>query len=175
MNATSAATATAAKVADFVISRVLDAPRELVWSAFSEPERIKEWWSPKGFTRVFAKTDFRVGGSHHYHLKTPDGSSIWGKLTYREIAKPARLVFITAFSDEAGGMTRHPMAPNWPLQLLTTVTFDEQGGKTKLTVRWSPINATEEEIEAFDAARDGMTQGWTGTLDNLAAHLVQAR
>jgi uncharacterized protein YndB with AHSA1/START domain len=161
---------------DFVISRVFDAPRDLLWKAFTEPERMRHWWGPKGFKVIASKMDLRVGGTYHYGLESPDGKPMWGKFVYREITPPERLVFISSFSDENGGVTRHPMAPNWPLEMLSTFTFEEQpGGKTKFTVRWAPYNATEEETQVFEAGRDSMTQGWSGTMEQLAAYLVTAK
>src|SRR5262245_43510210 len=137
---------TPARGGDFVISRVFDAPRDLVWKAFTEPERMKEWWGPKGFKVITSKMDLRPGGTYLYGMKGPDGSPMWGKFVFREIVAPERLVVITSFSDEAGGITRHPMAPNWPLEMLSTFTFEEQSStKTKLTIRWSPYKATDEE------------------------------
>src|SRR5262249_19849622 len=109
---------------EFVISRVFDAPRALVWKALTEPERMKQWWGPKGFKVIASKMDLRPGGIYHYGLQSPDGAPMWGKLTYREIAAPERLVFITSFSDEAGGITRHPMAPTWPLEMLSILTLE---------------------------------------------------
>jgi uncharacterized protein YndB with AHSA1/START domain len=172
MSAATAKTQTAASP-DFVISRVFDAPRELVWKAMTEPERMKEWWGPKGFTVLAAKMDLRPGGSYHYGMAGPDGAQMWGKMAYREVEAPSRLVFINSFSDEAGGVTRHPMAPTWPLEMLSILTFEElPDGKTKFTVRWSPHNPTAEEQQTFDAGHASMTQGWGGTLDKLAAYLT---
>jgi uncharacterized protein YndB with AHSA1/START domain len=160
---------------DFVISRVFDAPRELVWKAFTDPERMKHWWGPKGFTVIASKMDLRPGGIYHYGMKAPDGSPMWGKFVFREVAAPERMVFINSFSDEGGGISRHPMAPTWPLEMLSTFTFEEEpGGKTKLTIRWAPHNATSEEQKTFDASHDNMRQGWGGTLDQLAAYLAKA-
>ena len=152
------------KSADFVISRVFDAPRELVWKCFTEPERMKEWWGPKGSVIVASKMDLRVGGTYHGAMRDPDGRVMWAKFVYREIVAPERLVWVHSFSDEAGGLTRHPMSPTWPLELLTTVTFERKrrSGKTKLTLRWSPLDATTEERKTFDAAHDGMRGGWGG-------------
>jgi uncharacterized protein YndB with AHSA1/START domain len=82
------------------------------------------------------------------------------------------MVFVSSFSDEAGGVTRHPMAPNWPLEMLSTFLFEEESGKTRFTVRWSPLNATEEERATFVAGHASMQQGWGGTLDKLAAYLA---
>ena len=103
------------KAADFVISRVFDAPRDLVWKTFTDPEHMRHWWGPKGFSVIASKMDLRPGGGYHYGLKAPDGAAMWGKMVYREIVAPERIVFINSFSDEAGGTTRHPMAPTWPM------------------------------------------------------------
>ena len=172
MTAASKPTAT---IPDFVISRVFDAPRDLVWKAFTEPERMRHWWGPKGFTVIAAKMDLRPGGTYHYGLKAPDGSAIWGKFVFREIVAPKRMVFINSFSDEAGGTTRHPMHAAWPLEMLSSFTFeDEPGGKTKVTVRWAPYNATHDECKTFDTLRESMQQGWTGTMDQLANYLAKS-
>jgi uncharacterized protein YndB with AHSA1/START domain len=159
---------------EFVITRVFDAPRELVWKAFTEPQRMKEWWGPKGVTITRSEMDLRPGGSYQYAMRTPDGNTMWGKFVYREITPPSRMVFVSSFSDEAGGVTRHPMAPTWPLEMLSIFSFEEEGGKTRFTVRWSPLNASEEERAAFAAGHASMQQGWGGTLDKLAAFLAKA-
>jgi uncharacterized protein YndB with AHSA1/START domain len=161
---------------DFVMSRVFDAPRDLVWQCFTEPERMKRWWGPKGFTVIASKMDLRVGGTYHYGMTPPNGGTMWGLFTYREIVPQQKLVFSNSFSDEKGGITRHPGHDKWPLRLLTTFTFeDAPGGKTKFTVRWQPLDATPEEQQTFDAMHDSMTQGWGGTLDQLEAYLKQAK
>lgn len=162
--------------ADFVISRVFDAPRDLIWKCFAEPERMKEWFGPKDSVIVSSTMDFRVGGTYHGAMRDPTGRVMWAKFVYREIVVPRRLVWVHSFSDEAGGLTRHPLSATWPLELLTTVTLEEAPArKTNLTIRWSPLNATAEENKTFDAARDGMTQGWTGTFERLAAYLTNAK
>jgi len=166
---------TEAKNKDFVISRVLNAPRELVWQSFTQPERMKEWWGPKGVKVIKSEMDLRVGGTYHYGMETPDGKVMWGRMVYREITRPARLLFINSFSDEAGGLSRHPLAPSWPLEMLSTFTFEEQpGGKTKFTVTWRPHNPTDEERATFDEGHASMTGGWTGTLDQFEAYLAKA-
>ncbi len=159
---------------DFVAARDFDVPRPILWACFTEPERMRHWWGPKGCKVVAANMDLRPGGSYHYGLQMPDGKTMWGKFVYREIVAPERLVFINFFSDEKGGVTRHPMAPNWPLEMLSTFTFDDLGtNKSRFTVRWEPHKATEEEREVFnsDAMRAGMTQGWSGTMDQLETYL----
>jgi uncharacterized protein YndB with AHSA1/START domain len=159
---------------EFVILRVFDAPRDLVWKAFTECEHLMHWWGPKGFKMLSCKLDLRPGGIFHYCLQSPDGQKMWGKFIYREIVAPERLVHIVAFSDEKQGVTRHPMSPSWPLETLATATFTEHDGKTTLTVRWAPHNATEAERNTFATSHESMRQGWTGTMDQLAAYLAKA-
>ena len=158
----------------FVITRTLNAPRKLVWQAFTEADRLKEWFGPKGFTPDVSKMDLRPGGTYHYRLKGPDGSTMWGKWVFREIVPQQRLVMISSFSDENAGVTRHPMAPTWPRELLSIFTFEDAGdGKTRITINWAPHDASEEEMKTFDAGRPSMTQGWSGTFEQLEAHVAK--
>jgi uncharacterized protein YndB with AHSA1/START domain len=169
MNAQSRAKEAAAP--EFVLSRVFDAPRELVWKAFTESQHLMHWWGPKGFKMISCQVDLRPGGLFHYGMESPDGHKVWGKITYLEIVPPERIVHIVSFSDENRGVTRHPLAPTWPLEILAVVTLTERGGKTEMTVYWKPHNATEPERATFDQSHDSMRQGWGGTLDQLAAFL----
>ena len=158
---------------DFVISRVYDAPRERVWQAWTEPERLKQWWSPPNFKTHTCKVDLRPGGMFLYGMRAPDGTEVWGRFIYREIVAPEKLVFIVSFSDPQGGRTRHPWSANWPLDILSTVTFEAEGARTKVTVRWTPHEASELERKAFDEGRGSLSQGWGGTLDHLTAYLAR--
>jgi uncharacterized protein YndB with AHSA1/START domain len=159
---------------EFVINRVVDAPRSRVWKAWTDAKDLKQWWGPKGFEVVSTKVDLRPGGIFLYHLRSQNGQEMWGKFVYREIVPEQRLVFITSFSDENAGETRHPMAPSWPLKMLSTVTFTESGGKTTVTVRWLPYEATQKECETFEAGRDSMKAGWTGTFERLDDYFGRA-
>ncbi len=161
------------ELAPFVISRVFDVPRDVMWRAWTERKRLMEWFGPKGFTMPAAKMDLRPGGSFHYCLCSPDGKEMWGKWSYREIVEPERIVLVHSFSDEAGGVTRHPFAPNWPLRTLSTFTLTDEGGGTRVTVEWLPLDPTDEERKTFDKGREGMKMGWTGTFDQLAAYLAK--
>jgi uncharacterized protein YndB with AHSA1/START domain len=158
----------------FVISRTFNAPREVVFDAFTKAEEMKKWWGPKGFTVVASKMDLRVGGTYHYGLRAPDGGSMWGLFVYREIVRPERIVFVNSFSNENGDVAHHPMAAGWPLQMLTTFTFEDVGGKTRLTTTSVALDATDAERDVFNSHHDSMTQGWTGTLDQLETHLAKA-
>jgi len=158
---------------EFVISRAFDAPRDKVWKAWTDREQLMQWFGPKGFTMTTAKLDFRPGGTFHYCLRSSDEKEMWGKFIYREIVAPERIVLVNSFSDEKGNLTRHPSSPTWPMEMLTTTTFTEEKGKTTVTVRWIPLNPTDDERKTFEGARDGMRQGWTGTFDHLSDYLAK--
>ena len=156
----------------FVITRTFNAPREMVFDAFTDPNSMKQWWGPKGFTMTVSKLDFRVGGTYHYCMLAPNGAPMWGRFVYREIVRPERIVFVNSFSDEHGGVVHHPMAPDWPLQMITTFTFEDLGNaRTQFTTTSMPLEATEAQRAVFDANHDSMKGGWTGTLDQLEQHL----
>jgi uncharacterized protein YndB with AHSA1/START domain len=158
---------------DFVISRTFDASRELMWKAWTESDRLARWFGPKGVTIVHSKNDLRPGGIYHYAMRTPDGQEMWGRWVYREIVKPERIVFVNSFSEPNGGVTRHPMAADWPLEMLSTITFSEREGRTTVTVRWAALNASETERNRFNTGHDSMRQGWTGTFEQLEAYLAE--
>lgn len=157
----------------FVLSREFNAPRHVVWAAWTEPERFKQWFGPKGVTVSLAVLDLRPGGTLHYSMRMPDGNVIWGKAVYREIVPPEKIVWVNSFSDQDAGITRHPFSKDpWPLQLLTEVTFAERNGRTTVTVRWLPLDSTAVERETFDRGRESMKTGWGGTFDQLEEYLT---
>jgi uncharacterized protein YndB with AHSA1/START domain len=163
---------TQTKTGDFVITRVFDAPPDLLWKCFTEPERMKEWFGPKGSIVVAAKMDLRVGGVYHGAMRGPDGKVMWAKFVYREIAPPRRLVWEHSFSDEAGGLTRHPLSPTWPLRLLTTGCARCAGRQDLAHATWAPLNASPQEQSTFEAAHEGMRGGWGGSFERLDAYLA---
>lgn len=177
MTASSEDTSATEKATDseFVITRVLDVPRDLVWKAWTRAERLAQWWGPKGFKIHVARLDFRPGGVFHYSMEAGNGHTMWGKFVYCEIAAPERMVFVSSFSDEAGNITRAPFFDGgWPLEVRNTLTLIERDGTTTLTLRGGPINATEDERKTFEANFDSMRQGFRGTFDQLAEYLAKA-
>lgn len=158
---------------ELVITRIFNAPRELVFKVWTEAEHLQHWWGPKGFTFGVVKLDLRPGGIFHYSMRSPDGHEMWGKFFYREINAPEKLVFINSFSDEEGNTVRAPFSPTWPMEILNTLTFTEHEGKTMLTMRGGPINATEEERKTYEAAFESMKQGFTGTFSQLDDYLAK--
>ncbi len=163
------------KAFEFFIRRTFNAPRERVWKAWTEVEQFGQWWGPKGFEVVSVTLDLRPGGMAHYRLRSPDGKDMWGRLLFREIVPQERLVFIVSFSDPKGGVSRHPLHEGWPLHIFSTVRFANAGpGKTEITVRWVPYEATESERKVFEDGKDSMTAGWSGTFERLDSYLATA-
>jgi uncharacterized protein YndB with AHSA1/START domain len=154
---------------ELVITRVLDAPRSLVFKAWTEPEHFVRWWGPKGFTTPFCKMDVRPGGVLYYCMRSPEGRDFWAQGVYREIVPPERIVFTDTFADEDGNPVEpahYGMSPDWPFETLVTVTFAEHQGKTKLTLQHSVPESLAEST--------GAAQGWSESLDRLAAELAKA-
>ena len=135
---------------ELVITRVFDAPRDLVWRAWTEPERIKQWSAPKGFTIPVAEGELRPGGAWKSCMRKPDGTDLWLAGVYREIDEPKRLVFTHAWLDEHGDP-----GP----ETLVTVSLVERGGKTEMTFRQSGFDSAD--------SRDGHAGGWNECFDRL--------
>jgi len=158
---------------EFVISRVFDAPRELVFDVWTRKEHLDQWFGPKGCKIVGGNLDLREGGTFHYGMQMPDGNVMWGKWTFREVRRPEKLVLISTFSDEKGGITVHPGNPDWPRQTLSTTTFESQGQRTLLTIKWQPYQASDIERRTFAENYASMNGGWSGTFEQLASYLAE--
>ena len=156
---------------NLVITRVLDAPRSLVWKLNSEAEHLARWWGPKGLTWVSGTLDFRPGGRFHYHMRGEGGYELWGKFEYREIEEPRRIVWVNSFSDPSGGTVRAPFMPEFPLEILNALTFTEDAGRTVLRLQSAPLDASAEEWAIFKGMHPSMQQGFGGTFDQLKAYL----
>ena len=160
--------AMAAAAQPLIITRTFEAPRERVWKAWTEPERLKRWWGPKGFTAPVCKIDLRVGGTYLNCMRSPEGQDFWSTGTYREIVAPARLVCTDSFADENGNVvpaSHYNMSGDWPLALQITVTLEEQAGLTILTLRHDGLPAGE--------MRTMCATGWNESFDKLATLLQQ--
>lgn len=155
----------------FKITRTFNAPRDLVWECWTKAEHIQNWLSPAGSSTELLHSDITPGGYNHAKITLPDGTFIYGKYTFKEINPKDSLIYVNAFSDEDANLIHHPMSPTWPLELLTTVDFVEQGDQTELTLRWEPIDAKAEETKTFIENLESCVQGWTGTFDKLDQYL----
>jgi uncharacterized protein YndB with AHSA1/START domain len=145
---------------ELVLTRVFDAPRELVFKAWTDPKQVAQWWGPRGFTNPVCDLDVRPGGAIRIHMRGPEGTVYPMTGVYQEVVEPERLVFTSAALDADG----NPM-----FEVLTTVTFAEQGGKTKQIMRARVINTTAQAAPYIA----GMEQGWTQSLERLAESLAK--
>lgn len=157
----------------FVINRTFDAPVDVVFEMWTDPEHLAQWVGPTGTTTCYQKADIRPGGESRYSMSGKE-FTLYGKVQYRNIEKPHTLVYTQQFCDEHGNISRHPLAPTWPETMLTNVSFAAEGeDQTRVTVTWSPFgDVTPEELQAFISFRASMTQGWTGSFDKLEAYLA---
>ncbi len=143
---------------ELVMTRIFDAPRELVFKAWTDPKHVAQWWGPKGFTNPVCEMDLRPGGSLRIVMRAPDGVDYPTTGVFREIVEPERLVFTDVALDEKG---------NPVLEGLTIVTLAEHGGKTKLTLHTAQTSTIGFVAEATKKL-EGMEEGWTQSLDRLA-------
>lgn len=142
---------------ELVIERVFDAPRRRVWEAWTDPDQMKQWSSPRGFTVPVSEGELRPGGSWRAVMVKPDGTELKLGGEYREIVEPERLVFTHAWYDEEG-------VPG--PETLVTVLLEERGDKTAMTFRQTGF--------ASAGARDGHEGGWGESFDKLASLLSGA-
>lgn len=147
------------------ITRVLDAPPDRVFRAWTDPGQVRRWWGPAGFSTPHCAMDLRPGGAWHICMRSPEGRDYWSKGVYQEIVPGDRIVTTDFFSDEAGNRvppSQYGMPADWPDEAVMTVTFRPEGdGRTRLSV--------SQGVPELLARESGAVQGWSETLDRLAA------
>lgn len=145
------------------ITRVFEAPRELVFLAWTSPEHLAQWHAPRGCTIAFSRFDFRPGGTFISTLRTPDNYECRCKGVYEDITAPERIVYTIAFSDEHGNLvepSEKGMDPDWPRETVVTVTFTEDNGKTTLTLHQTVAESLAKKTGAYPS--------WLEMFDRLA-------
>jgi uncharacterized protein YndB with AHSA1/START domain len=143
---------------ELVITRVFDAPRELVFKAWTDPRQAVTWWGPKDYPATHMEMDVRPGGAWRGRLRSIDGAKELGLGgVFREVIAPERVVFTFAWDEEG----------ERGLETLVTVTFAEQKGKTLMTFRQVPFQSVEE--------RDGHRGGWTSSFDRLEEQVTDLK
>jgi uncharacterized protein YndB with AHSA1/START domain len=141
---------------ELVMTRLLDAPREMVFAAWTDPKQAMQWWGPEGLAVVALEMEVRPGGKWRKCMRAPDGTDYWRSGVYREVVAPERLVF-TYVSDDPLGVPGH--------ETLVTVTFEQRGAKTMMTLRHSGFDAKP--------ARDSHLGGWTSCIERFARYMTQ--
>ncbi|MBC8242468.1 MAG: SRPBCC domain-containing protein [Alphaproteobacteria bacterium] len=157
---------------EFVMEREFDAPRELVWRAWTEPELLARWYGPNVET-VVHEFDLRPGGQWLHEMKMGENSH-FVRIEFQEIHPPERLVWHESSSDADWNPVANPMMPDWPSVLSTTVTFEDAGPKTTMRFVWAPHEATDAEIATFRGAMDHLGSGWGSgfeIMDQILAEL----
>lgn len=148
---------------EILVTRVFDAPRDVVFAAWTDPKHLERWHAPHGCAIRFSKIDARPGGGFHSCIRTPDGHECWCVGKYLEIVRPERIVYSMAVSDKDGKLIKPAAAgmdPEWPAETIVTLTFEEHEGKTKLTLHQTVGEAL--------ASRTGALPSWFQMLDRLA-------
>lgn len=160
---------------EYLLDRIFDAPREMVWRAWTDPDLLSRWYGP-GVDTVIHRFDLRSGGEWRNEMKWGDKSDL-SKMVFQEIVPQEKLVWHHSSTDADWNIISNPMMPDWPRVLLTTVTFNDAGSKTNVRLTMVPIEATDAEIACFAGAMAGMDNGWGkgyAVLDELFAELQES-
>lgn len=159
----------------FLVRRVLQAPVELVWQAWTDAEQLMEWFHPEVWKLSVSDMDLRDGGTYHYCMVSDQMPEMWGLWKFRSIRAPEFLEYIVSFSNAEREVVRAPFSETWPLETLSTMTLERHagiGGGTVMIIRNEPINATDEERRTFRDGMPSMAQGWGQTMESLVAFLA---
>lgn len=155
----------------YVLERVFDAPRELVWRAWTDAKLLPRWYGPRVET-IIHRLDVKPGGLWLLEMRM-GGNAHYQRVEYTKVTPPERLVWLHSSSDSDWNVIASPMMADWPRVLLTTVTFEQQGGQTRMRLTWVPHQASAAEIACFAAAMDGMGKGWGAGMALLAGLLAE--
>lgn len=159
----------------FVINRSFDVSVEKMFELWTNPDHLAKWVAPTGFNLEFIKRDIKPGGRTFSCMSNDAGNKMYGSANYLKLEKPNLIIYTQQFSDENDNLARHPMAPNWPATMLTTVKLVEEGpDQTRINLTWECHGETSvEEMKTFIFARSGMSTGWTGSFDKLEEYAKQ--
>lgn len=161
------------KVEPSVITREFNAPRQLVFDAWTQVQHLNNWMFPMpGCTCEFVSAEIENEGSSLHKITMPNGHEMWLYTKYEEVTSPEKLIFLQYMSNENGEIVPMAHIPNWPKDMLATLLFEEiSEHKTKLTFLWEPLNPTPQEAEAFENTRSDHGKGWGAGMDQLELYL----
>lgn len=148
---------------DVTIERTFDAPRDRVWEAWTDPEQVAQWWGPDGFTVPHCEMDVRPGGVFRIDMEAPDGTVYPNEGVFDEITEPARLVLTGGAIEDDDG--------NYQLEVRQTVTFEDRGDTTQLTLEAKAVTATPNVVEHLE----GLEPGWRQSFGKLAEYVEPSK
>lgn len=154
---------------DFVIERVFDVPRAMVWRAWTDPDLLAHWYGP-GVETVIHAFDPKPGGVWLNEMKWGEKSD-WSKMAFQEVVMEEKLVWHHSSTDSEWNIIANPMMPDWPRTLLATVTLEDAGAKTNMRLTMTPLNASNDEIACFTKAMEGFGKGWSSGFAIMAEQL----
>jgi uncharacterized protein YndB with AHSA1/START domain len=155
------------------LQRVFDAPRDLLWQAWTDPAHLAHWWGPAGYQIEVLRMDLRPGGLFHYKMQAPTGQDMYGIFRYRDVQAPDLLEYTNSFSNAECGIERHPMSATWPLKVLNVMKFVPEGRQSRLFISGGPFEATPEETETYVTNVENIRRGLEGTFGQLDAYLAK--
>jgi uncharacterized protein YndB with AHSA1/START domain len=158
------------KAAAFKIVREFNAPKEDVFNAFATEQALNEWWGPAETNNSAISLDFRPGGTFHFKMES-NGHVNYARFLFEKIEPYDLLEFFNSFADEQGNVIPAPFEISLPKSIFYSLSFTDRDEITTLTLTATPVDASESEIEGFEAISDGMQQGFTGTFDKLDGYL----
>jgi len=145
-------------VPEYIIDRVFDAPRAMVWRAWSDPKLLARWYGP-GVDTIIHKFDLKPGGEWLNEMKWGEKSDL-SKAVFQEVLPEEKMVWHHSSTDADWNIVSNPMMADWPRVLLTVVTFKDDGEKTKVRLAWTPLEASEAEMTCFANVMGNMSKGW---------------
>jgi uncharacterized protein YndB with AHSA1/START domain len=155
----------------YELERVFDAPPHIVWRTWTEPDLLARWYGPNVETIVH-RLDVKAGGLWLNEMRMGGGSS-YQRTEYTEVTPPERLACLMSNADSDWNIVPNPRMPDWPRTLLTVVTLENAGGKTKMRLTWTPHDASKAEIDCFAAMMGNMGRGWDAGMKLLAEILAE--
>jgi uncharacterized protein YndB with AHSA1/START domain len=153
---------------ELAVIRTFNAPREKVWRAYTDPDLVKQWWGPKGFTAPIIEAELKAGGRYLYCMRSPDGKDYWSVGVYKEFSPPERIVAIDSFADREGNIvpaSYYGLSSDWPLESEMTIILEDVDGRTRMTMRQQDVPVGPD--------RDNSIQGWNESMDKLAEFLEE--
>lgn len=159
---------------NFSFTYEFNAPKALVFNAFSTAEALNEWWGPAETVNSTIKLDFKPGGIFHFKMDY-QGHASYGRFLFGQINPYDLLEFSNAFADENANVIKAPFEVNLPLEIFYRLTFTENNGKTTLFMTGEPLNDSDDEIAGFNSIADSMQEGFGATFDKLVVYLERVQ